>query len=210
MQIDKIVAAIRHADIGKVMYKARPSGNYLGVFGLKKRPSDEEFLQTGTLEDVGFAPVVNQAYKRFRLSIPKDFVILAYPESFHPHENGTVVRNQYQMVDLDIYTYLVAMQAVTNDKLLIESSNYNSLFYMDGRLVDYTKLINENLFNYSFILTDYSPLIPYIYKKQSPQFFADDNVEDILFNVKCNFENLDIKMNFDSLQLLSNIASLPT
>lgn len=209
MQIEKIVATIRASNIGNVLYKTRPAGNYLGVFGLKRRPPDENFLETGTLEDIGFAPVVNQAYKRFRKSIPKDFVIITYPEAFSRVDNQIFTHNQFQLVDLDLYTYLITIQAITNDKLGIQSSNYSNLFYLDGRLVDYSKIIHQNMFNYSFILTEYSSLMPYIYKKKDAEFFADEPAENILFNFNKSSTNFDIEMNFDSLQILSNIANLP-
>jgi hypothetical protein len=211
MQIEKIVAIIRHSDIGKVMYKARPSGNFLGVFGVKPRPPDDIFLETGTLDDIGFAPVISQSYKRFRQSIPKDFVILACPESHCRLPDDTFsTKTQFQMIDLDIYTYLVAMEAVTNDKLLIESTGFNKLFYSDGRFVDYQSTIKQHMFNYSFIFSEYSPLTPYIYRKKSAEFFADENVEDILINFQKLSKSSNLEATFDSLQLLSNITNLPT
>lgn len=210
MQIEKVVAAIRQSDIGKVMYKARPSSNFVGVFGLKPRPPDKDFLETGTLEDIGFGPVVTQAQKRFRLSIPKDFAIVIYPESFSKHEDGLFIRPQYQMIDIDIYTYLVTIQAIKSDKLGIESSNYNNLFYLDGRLVDLTEIIHKNMYNYSFTLSEYSPLIPYIYRKRTPEFFSDENVEDVLVNVKKYSKDFNVEMSFDSLQLLSGILPAVT
>jgi hypothetical protein len=210
MRIEKVFAAIRQSDIGKVMYKAKPGGNFLGVFGLKRRPPDEEFLQTGTLADIGFAPVVNQSYKRFRQSIPKDFVVLAYPECFTKTGEKIFVHNQFQMIDLDIYTYLVTIKAIVNDKIPIESTNYNNLFYSDGRFVDYTNILNENIYNCSFILGEGSSLVPYIYKKQSAHFFNDDTIEDTLANFKSCFPELDVQTNFESLQLLSSIPALPT
>lgn len=210
MQIEKVVAAIRQSDIGKVMYKARPSSNFVGVFGLKPRPSDKDFLETGTLDDIGFGPVVTGAHKRFRQSIPKDFAIIIYPESFYRHEDEVFIRPQYQMVDIDLYTYLVTTQAIKSDKLGIESSNYNNLFYLDGRLVDFSEIIHKNMYNYSFILSEYSPLIPYIYRKRTPEFFTDENVEDVLINVKKYAKDFNVEMSFDSLQLLSGISPVVT
>lgn len=211
MQIEKIVAAIRKTDIGKIMYRARPAGNFLGVFGLKPRPPDSIFLETGSLEDIGFAPVINQAFKRFRQSISKDFVILACPKSYCQLPDGTFsTRMQYQLVDLDLYTYLITIQAITDEKLLVESTAYSKLFYLDGRLVDYQSIINQNMFNYSFVFSEYSSLTPYIYRKKSPEFFAEENIEDILISFTKSAEKFDLQTNFESLQLLSNIATLPT
>lgn len=210
MQVEKVFATIRQSDIGQILYKTRPSGNFLGVFGLKKRPKDEDFLESGTLADIGPAPVVFQAYKRFRQSIPKDFVVIAIPESYYRNGSEVFIRNQYQILDLDIYTYLVTVKAVIENKIPIESTEYNTLFYLDGRFIDYTNIINENINNCSFILGEYSSLIPYIYKKQSPQLFGDKDIEDVLFNFQMYSKNFDIEMNFESLQLLSSIANLPT
>jgi hypothetical protein len=211
MQIEKIVAAIRKSDIGKVMYKARPAGNFLGVFGLKPRPPDTVFLETGTLEDIGLTPVVNQTYKRFRQSISKDFAILACPESYCQLPDDTFsTRVQYQLVDLDLYTYLITIQAITDNKLLVESTGYSKLFYLDGRFINYQTIINQNMFNYSFVFSEYSPLTPYIYRKRNAEFFAEENIEDVLISFKKSAEKFDLQTNFESLQLLSNIATLPT
>lgn len=210
MQIEKIVTAIRKSNIGNVLYKARPSGNFLGVFGLKQRPPDQIFLETGDLEDIGFAPVINQAYKRFRKSIPKDFAIVAYPEAFQKVGTETFSHNQFHIIDLDLYAYLITAQAINTDKLGVQSTNYSELFYLDGRLIDLSNVINKYIFNYSFILTEYSSLMPYIYKKKDAEFFADKNAEDILFNFQKNSKNFDIEANFESLQILSNIAPMPT
>ena len=210
MQIEKVVAAIRQSDIGKVMYKARPSSNFVGVFGLKPRPPDKDFLETGTLEDIGFAPVISGAHKRFRQNIPKDFAIIIYPESFSRHEDEVFVRPQFQMIDIDLYTYLATLQAIKSDKLGIESSNYNNLFYLDGRLVDYTEIIHKNMYNYSFVLSEYSSLIPYIYRKRTVDLFADENVEDTFQYVKKYSKDFNVEMGFDSLQLLSGITPVVT
>lgn len=210
MEIEKIVAGIRQSDIGKVMYKARPVSNFVGVFGLKPRPPDKDFLETGTLDDIGFGPVITQAHKRFRQCIPKDFAIVICPESFSKYENEVFIRPQYQMIDIDLYTYLVTMQAIKSDNLGIESSNYNNLFYLDGRLVDFTEAIHKNMYSYSFILSEYSPLIPYIYRKRTPEFFTDENVEDALVNVKKYSKDFNVEMSFDSLQLLSSITPVVT
>ena len=208
MQIEKLIASIRLSNIGKIMYKTRPSSNFLGVFGLKQRPPDTDFLESGSLEDIGIAPIVKEAYKRYRQSIPKDFAIVAIPEKYSKTGDKTFVHSQYHMVDIDLYTYLLVVQAIHKDKIPIESTSYNNLFLLDGRFVDYTNLINQNLFNYSFILGEYSSLIPYIYKKRTPEFFTEENVEDSLFNYRKCFSEFDVNSNFESLQILSLIDTL--
>ncbi|NDB81669.1 MAG: hypothetical protein EB127_02785, partial [Alphaproteobacteria bacterium] len=60
------------------------------------------------------------------------------------------------------------------------------------------------------IFSEYSPLTPYIYKKKSAEFFADENVEDILVNFQKLSKSSNLEATFDSLHLLSNITNLPT
>ena len=207
MQIEKVIPIIRRSNIGNVLYKARPTSNFLGVFGLKERPADNVFLETGDLTDLDLGPLINQLYKRFRRSIPKDFALIAYPESFTKIENETFVSTQFHLVDLDLYTYLITIEAINKTNVNIQSTNYGDLFYLDGRLVDYSALIQKNIFNYSFILNEYSPLVPYIYKKRDEKFFTDQPVEDFLFNFKKSFSNFDLEASFNSLEILSNIGN---
>jgi len=210
MQIEKVIATIRKSNIGSVLYKAKPTGNFLGVFGVKERPLDDVFLETGDLMDLDLAPLVIQSYKRFRKSIPKDFALIAYPEAFTKIGDETFISNQFHMIDLDLYTYLITIEAINKTNVNIQSTNYGELFYLDGRLVDYSSLIQKNIFDYSFILNQHSVLVPYIYKKRDANFFTDQTVEDFLFNFKKSFSNLDIEASFNSLEILSNIGNLTT
>ena len=207
MQIEKIIANIRKSNIGNLLYKAKPTGNFVGVFGLKRRPANDVFLETGKLDDIDFPPIIEQSYKRFRKSIPKDFALIVYPDAFAVTGSETFVSTQFHIIDLDLYAYLITMEAIKRDNLGIQSSSYSELFYLDGRLVDYSALVRQNIFNYSFILTEYSALVSYIYKKRNAEFFAEQNVEDFLLNFSKYFKTTDIKKTFDSLEILSSIGT---
>lgn len=207
MQIEKIIANIRKSNIGNVLYKAKSTGNFVGVFGLKQRPTNDVFLETGSLEDLDFAPIIEQSYKRFRKSIPKDFALIVYPDAFANVGDETFVSTQFHIIDLDLYAYLITMEAIKRDNLGIQSSAYSELFYLDGRLVDYSNLICQHIYNYSFILTEYSALVSYIYKKRNAELFSEENVEDFLLNFSKYFKTSDVKKTFNSLEILSSIGT---
>jgi hypothetical protein len=207
MQIEKIIANIRKSNIGNVLYKAKSTGNFVGVFGLKRRPTNDVFLETGSLDDLDFAPIIEQSYKRFRKSIPKDFALIVHPEAFANAGDETFVSTQFHIIDLDLYAYLITMEAIKRDNLGIQSSAYSELFYLDGRLVDYSNLICQNIYNYSFILTEYSALVSYIYKKRNAELFSEENVEDFLLNFSKYFKTSDVKKTFNSLEILSSIGT---
>jgi hypothetical protein len=207
MQIEKIIANIRKSNIGNVLYKAKSTGNFVGVFGLKQRPANDVFLETGSLDDLDFAPIIEQSYKRFRKSIPKDFALIVHPEAFANAGDETFVSTQFHIIDLDLYAYLITMEAIKRDNLGIQSSAYSELFYLDGRLVDYSNLIRQNIYNYSFILTEYSALVSYIYKKRNAELFSEENVEDFLLNFSKYFKTSDVKKTFNSLEILSSIGT---
>jgi hypothetical protein len=207
MQIEEIVSMIRKSDIGNIMYKMKPNNNYLGVYGLKVRPTDIQFLETGPITDVDHAATIKKSQTLFRTYIPKDFVMLSSPKFWvKAQDNKAYAVNEYHLVDLDLYTYLLAAEAARMDLISPGSNNYSHLFFSDGRQTDYTKIILENIYKYSFILGDESKLIPYIYKKNNQTFFAEISADDVLIGPFGLDEN-QLELAFQELNIFFDIKN---
>lgn len=204
MTIAEIVGAIRKSDIGNIMYKVKPTGNFLGVYGLKHRPKDIEFLESGGLEDIDNADTIKKSYTLFRKTIPKDFAMLSMPKYWIKNNDKSYPINQYYMLDIDIYTYLLVAEGIRSENLPINSTNFNNLFYYDGRFVDYTNILIENMPKYSFILGDKSNMLPYIYKKQTTALFSESCVEDFLIN-SCCYDDQQVISAFNEIKIFSSI-----
>lgn len=207
MEIEQVISIIRKSDIGNLMYKLKPSNNFLGVHGLKRRPDDITFLQSGQVTDIDDFSTIRKAQTLFRIFIPKDFVIISFPKHWVIANDGRGYPvSEYHLIDLDLYTYLVMAEALRLNLFTVGSTPFSSLFYKDGRQVDYTDLVLQNIHKYSFILGDHSNLIPYIYKKNSKDLFAELSAEDILvapFGVDCS----QLDLAFVELNIFSNIKN---
>lgn len=207
MKIEEVVSIIRKSDIGNLIYKLKQTNNFLGVYGLKRRPDDINFLETGDIVDLDSSSTIKKAYILFRAFIPKDFVIVSCPKYWTiANENKAYAVNEYHLIDLDLYTYLIIAEALRLNLFSLDSTSFSSLFYKDGCQVDYTALILEHIHKYSFILGDHSNLIPYIYKKNSKDLFGELSAEDILvssFGVNAS----EIDLAFLDLNIFSNIKN---
>lgn len=207
MEIEQVVSIIRKSDIGNLMYKLKPANNFFGVHGLKRRPDDITFLQSGQVTDIDDFSTIRKAQTLFRIFIPKDFVIISSPKHWViANDERAYPVSEYHLIDLDLYTYLVMAEALRLNLFTVGSTSFSSLFYKDGCQVDYTDLILQNIHKYSFILGDHSNLIPYIYKKNSKDFFAELSVEDILvapYGVDCR----QLDLAFLELNIFSNIKN---
>jgi hypothetical protein len=205
MNIEKIVSIIRKSDIGNIMYKIKPTGNFLGVYGLKSRPKDTEFLETGDLIDIDNATIVNKSYTLFRNFIPKDFAVISTPKFWiKTSEDNAYPINEYHLVDIDIYAYLLVLEGIKSENIPINTTNFNNLFYLDGRKIDYSSTVMSNIHKYSLILGDKSNITPYIYKKINTNLFSESCADDFLIN-SCGFNAKQIEVAFEQLNIFSNI-----
>lgn len=205
MEIENLVSFIRKSNIGNLMYKAKPAGNFLGVYGLKARPKDIDFLETGPLEDIDNSAIIKKNYTLFRSFIPKDFAVISTTKYWIKTNQDTAFPiNEYHLVDIDIYTYLLVAEAFRTDVLPLASTNFNHLYYFDGRFVDYTSLITQNIHRYSLILGEKSNLTPYIYKKENINLFSETSSDDFLIN-SSSFTVDQIKEIFNEINIFSDI-----
>lgn len=194
MEIDNLISNIRKSNIGNIMYKVKPMSSYLGVFGLKQRPDDAAFLETGTVENIDIQPVIRKSYKFFRTIIPKDFALTVYPKHWIKTADDTYsVLHEYHLVDIDVYTYLAVAEGISSGTIPNASHNYSHLFYYDGRFVDYTNLLNQYIPKFTFILANESKLIPYIWQKKDSTLFGELSADDFLVESSpVNSEKLNI------------------
>lgn len=207
MQIEEIISMIRKSDIGSVMYKAKPMNNYLGVYGLKVRPTDVQFLDTGSVLDIDHGPTIKKSQQLFRSYIPKDFAFVSYPKFWvRAYDNKLYPVNEYHLIDIDLYAYLLAAEGIREGFIQPGSNNYSHLFFSDGRPVDYTKLILENIYKYSLILGDQSKLIPYIYKKNSQTLFGEISADDILVG-PFGMDDNQLELAFKEISIFSDIKN---
>jgi hypothetical protein len=205
MQIEKIVSIIRKSNIGNLIYKIKTNDNFLGVYGLKQRPLDVAFLESGTLNDIDSFGLARKQINLFRTFIPKDFVVLATPKSWIKSNSDSFYPiNEYHLIDLDLYAYLLVAEGVRSGSIGIGSSEYSELFLLDGRQIDYTNSITSNIFQYSLTLAPNSNLISYIYKKNNSALFNEQCIDDFLIASKgVSFE--DLKTSFNDLNIFSSI-----
>jgi hypothetical protein len=207
MEIEKIVSLIRKSDIGNIMYKVKPAANFLGVYGLKTRPKDIEFLETGTLIDIDNVSTIKKSYNLFRTFIPKDFAVVNVPKYWTKTNDNTMYPiNEYHLIDIDIYTYLLAAEGLRSKSIPLGSTPYVDLFYLDGREVDYTDSLLKNMYIYSLILSDKSNLIPYIYKKTNSSLFSELSAEDFLMTSH-SFDASQLDSIFKEINIFSNIKN---
>jgi len=208
MEIKTLFSNIRSSNIGNILYKVKPNSNFCGVFGLKKRPSDAEFLETGDTNYLDTYTVVKKSQNYFRKIIPKDYVVISSPASHILDEKGYTTYNQYQLIDVDIFAYLLVAKAIATNQVPPGTNPYTNLFYVDGRRVDYSSKLLENIFSCSAYLSENSVLIPYMYKKLNPDIFLEANIEDFLsgsFSVCSDKENPNYINEFLSIDIFSNI-----
>ena len=205
MQIEKIVSIIRKSNIGNLIYKIKTNDNFLGVYGLKQRHPDIAFLESGPLNDIDNFGLIKKQINLFRTFIPKDFVVLATPKSWIKSDSENFYPiNEYHLIDLDLYAYLLVAEGVRSGAIGIASSEYSDLFFLDGRQIDYTNTITSNIFQYSLTLAPNSSLISYIYKKNNPALFNEQCIDDLLIASKgVSFE--DLKTSFNDLNIFSSI-----
>jgi hypothetical protein len=207
MQIEKIVSMIRKSDIGNVMYKVKPTNNFLGVYGLKTRPSDIQFLETGTVSDLDHGPTIKKSQSLFRTFVPKDFAVLTSPKFWvRSQDNKFYPVNEYHLIDIDLYAYLALAESVRLGQILVGSTAYTNLFLVDGRPIDYTRIILENINQYSLILSDESKLIPYIYKKNNQSFFGETYAEDFLIG-SFGLDDIQLQVAFEELNIFFDIKN---
>lgn len=206
MDIEKLIERIRQENLSSLLYGTRLVGNYIGIFGLKKRPEDIIFKETGTLEDLDLKVNVDKTTKLIRKFIPGDFCVIAYPNGFAPLGDGRyAIQYTYQIIDCDIYAYLMCVQAIKANKLKVIDSPYSDIFYFDGRLVDLSEYLLKSIHNYTFFLSEKSCVTPYMYSRRTKGIYSEDNVEDLLFNLPKVVLAENIKDIFSSMTLLSNI-----
>ena len=205
MQIEKIVSIIRKSNIGNLIYKIKTNDNFLGVYGLKQRHPDITFLESGPLNDIDNFGLIKKQINLFRTFIPKDFVVLAMPKSWIKSDSENFYPiNEYHLIDLDLYAYLLVAEGVRSGAIAIGSSEYSELFLLDGRQVDYTNSITSNIFQYSLTLSPNSSLLPYVYKKNNSALFNEQSIDDFLIASKgVSFE--DLKTSFNDLNIFSSI-----
>jgi len=207
MSIDEVVSIIRKSDIGNLMYKLKPSNSFLGVFGLKRRPDDIHFLETGSITDIDDGSTVKKSQILFRAFIPKDFAVLSYPKYWvKSNDEKSYPVNEYHLVDIDLYTYLLTAEAVRSELLTVGSTSFSGLFYKDGCQVDYTDIILQNMHRYSFILGDHSHLIPYICKKNTKDLFGELSMEDFLVS-SYGLDGNQLDSAFAELNIFSSIKN---
>jgi hypothetical protein len=208
MEIKTLFSNIRSSNIGNILYKVKSNSNFCGVFGLKIRPPDTEFLETGDAKYLDTYSVVKKSQNYFRKIIPKDYVVISLPTSYILNENGYTTYNQYQLIDVDIYAYLLVAKAISTNQIPAGSNPYTNLFYIDGRRVDYSDKLLKNIFSCSAYLSEESVLIPYMYKKLNSDIFLEANIEDFLsgsFSVCLDKENPNYINEFLSIDIFSNI-----
>lgn len=204
MEIEKIVSIIRKSNIGNLIYKIKTNDNFLGVYGLKQRPTDVVFLESGPLNDLDNFTLIKKQMNLFRTFIPKDFVVLATPKSWVKSIDNFYPINEYHLIDVDLYAYLLVAEGVRSGVIRIGSSEYAELFFLDGRRIDYTNTITSNIFQYSVTLAPSSNLIPYIFKKNNSTLFHEQCVDDFLIAPKgASFE--EIVTSFTNLNIFSSI-----
>jgi hypothetical protein len=208
MDIEKLIARIRQENLSSLLYGTRLVGNYIGIFGLKKRPDDIDFKETGTLEDLDIKASVDKTTKLIRKSIPGDFCVIAYPSNFAPlGDERYAIQYNYQIIDCDIYAYLMCAQAIKANKLKVVDSSYSDIFYFDGRFVDLSHYLLDHIHEHTFFLSERSCLIPYMYSRRTKGIYSGDNVEDLLFNLPKVVGAENIKDIFSLMTILSNINS---
>jgi len=201
MNVDKIISNIRNSNIGDIMYKVKPVSTYIGTFGLKPRPSDVSFLESGSLDNIDHEATIKKAHKFFRSIIPKDFAVVVHPKYWLKNtDNSLFPINEYHLIDIDIYGYLILAEGIRLNLVPSTSNNYSHLFYLDGRSVDFTDLLISNMNKYTFVLNNQSKIIPYIWQKKNTSTFAELTIDDFLVgsppvtyeDLNSIFENLNI------------------
>jgi hypothetical protein len=204
MNIDKIISNIRSSNIGTIMYRVKPISTYMGTFGLKQRPPDADFLESGPVENLDHGPTIKKTYKFFRTIIPKDFAVTVHPSYWTKNlEEQLYPVNEYHLIDIDVYAYLVLAEGVRLNLIPSTSNDYAHLFYSDGRQIDYTEALVSNMNKYTFILKHESNLIPYVYQKKNPSTFAELGIDDFL--VASSFvTHEDLASIFENLNIFSN------
>lgn len=211
MDIEKLIERVRQENLSNLLYGTRLVGNYIGIFGLKKRPDDATFKETGTLDDLDFKATVDGTAKLVRKSIPYDFCLIAYPNAFASLGDARyAIQYTYQIIDSDIYAYLMCVQAIKANKLKVMDSPYADIFYYDGRFVDLSEHILKVIHKYTFYLSEKSCLLPYIYARRTKGIYSEDNVEDLLFNLPKVVLAENINDIFSSMNLLSSIDNNKT
>jgi hypothetical protein len=111
--------------------------------------------------------------------------------------------NEYHLIDIDIYAYLILAEGIRLNVIPSTSNDYAHLFYSDGRQIDYTEVLVSNMNKYTFVLKNESKLIPYIYQKKNPSTFAELGIDDFL--VASSFvTHEDLGSIFENLNIFSN------
>lgn len=210
MDIEKLVQRIRQEKLSTLLYGTKLVGNYVGIFGLKTRPLDSVFAETGSLEDLDLKEMIDKNTKLVKKFIPDDFCVIGYPVAFAPAgDRRYAIQYAYQIIDSDIYAYLMCVQAVKANKLKVQDSTYADIFYFDGRFFDLSEFLLKEIHKYTFFLSERSSLIPYIYVRKTKGIYSGENVEDLLFNLPKFVLEEDINNIFSLMNLLSNIQTHP-
>lgn len=208
MDIEKLVQRVRQEKLSNLLYGTKLVGNYVGIFGLKTRPNNSVFAETGSLDDLDVKEIVDKSTKLVRKFIPEDFCVIGYPTAFSPAGGKRyAIQYSYQIIDADIYAYLMCVQAVKANKLKVQDTTYADIFYFDGRFIDLSEFLLKEIYKYTFFLSEKSSLFPYMYMRKTKGIYSGENVEDLLFSLPKFVVEEDIDIIFSAMNLLSNIQS---